>query len=213
MSEKERGREGARAGEDGCWGWGGERRQARAEKETREGREANEGERASEREKGGKLPTRTDVDFFHPGVDYGLLGGRAAGVLGGLLVASRRGRGRRGGRAGESRLVTELRGFLGEVVASGRRSMAPLMRRGVAGTLEAGAAVLALGVAGSLWRWRRRRRWRVQVLVVMLETGLPGPAVIFRTVVWDVIILRIFFAWRKFRIDVVRVHQIRAHDH
>lgn len=165
------------------------------------------GGRETER-RGEKLPTSTDVDFFHPWIDYGLLSGRAARMFGILLVAGWRGWGWRGGRAGESRLITELLCFLGEMVASGWLSMAPLMSWGVAGTLEAGTAVLALGVAGSLWR-----RWRVQFLVMMLKTGLPSPAVIFRTVVWDVIILRIFFAWRKFRIDVVRVHQIRAHDH
>lgn len=77
----------------------------------------------------------------------------------------------------------------------------------IARPLETGAAILALRVA------RARRRWWVQLLVVMLESRFPGPAVIFRTVFRDVAILRIFFAWRKFRIDVVRVHQIRAHDH
>lgn len=71
-------------------------------------------------------------------------------------------------------------------------------------TRDAGTAELALSVGCS---------WRVQFLVVRLESRVPGPAIIFRTVIWDIVILRIFLAWRKFRIDVVRVHQIRTHDH
>lgn len=69
---------------------------------------------------------------------------------------------------------------------------------------DAGAVILALLVVCPR---------RVQLLVVMLVAAVPGAAVIFGTVLGDVVILRIFLARRKFRIDVVRVHQIRAHDH
>lgn len=147
------------------------------------------------------MHTSTDVDFFHPGIDYGLFGSCAGGMVGGWLAAGWRGWGRSGGGGGQSSLLAELLGFLGEVLGSRSRPGSPL----VPGSLEPPAAERAVGEGGS---WHRE-----QLLVVMLVAGLPGPAVIFRTVVWDVIILRIFLAWRKFRIDVVRVHQIRAHDH
>lgn len=61
------------------------------------------GERWGRGEGGGeqkaKLPTRANVDFFHPWVDYGLLAGGAGGMVRGWLAAGWRGWGRGGGGA------------------------------------------------------------------------------------------------------------------